>query len=89
MSFLATHFAENAAKDELIGELHTKLQASTVALAEVKQQIHGERVDFEVKLNEMQKALANEVERNATRIGKFFFSFARCSIRKFIRANFV
>ncbi len=84
MSFLATHFAENSAKDELIGELHTKLQAAIIAIAEVKHQIHAERVDFEVKLKEMQTALASEVERNATRIGKSVFS-----IRKFIRANFV
>ena len=74
MSFLARQIAQNSAKDELIGELHTKLQASTVALAEVKHQMHAERVDFDVKLKEMQKTVANEVTSNARRIGKCFFN---------------
>ena len=69
MSFLAKQLEDDQNKQELIAELHTKLQSSTLALAEVKHELHNERIDFQTKIDKMKENLLTEVESNSKKIG--------------------
>ena len=69
MSFLAKQLEDDQNKQELIAELHTKLQSSTLALAEVKHELHNERIDFQTKIDTMKENLLGEVESNRNKIG--------------------